>query len=92
LRLGQIESVAQDRLAQLVQRSEWHFQLGLDPGDLQYPTARRLAGAVVHEGGLAYSGLTAQCQDSALAGPNTIQHVVERPTLACPPPKGGYSW
>jgi hypothetical protein len=40
--------VVEPRHAQLVERRERHFQLGLDSGDPDDPAADRLASAVVH--------------------------------------------
>jgi hypothetical protein len=80
--------VIQHRPTQLVQRCKRHLQLGLDAGNLSDSTARRLPGAIVHQSGLAYSGLSAHDQDCTLALTNAIQHRVERCPLAAPAPEG----
>jgi DNA-binding IclR family transcriptional regulator len=69
--------LSEHRSAELVQRRKRHLQLGLDSLNLNKSTARRLASALVHQGGLADSGLTPQHEDRALTLTKAVQHAVQ---------------
>ena len=63
--------------AELVQRREWHFHLGLHAGDLYEATARRLARTAAQQRRLADPRLTPDDRHGTLAATDSVQHAVE---------------
>ena len=67
--------------AQLMQRGEGQFHLGLHTRGACYPAARRIRGQVVKQRGLAYTRFARHHQCLTLTGANCGHEPVERVAL-----------
>ena len=70
--------VVEHRRAQLVERREREFHLGLDPGDRHDPAVGGPIGEVVQEGALAHARVPMDHESAALPTAQRVEEAVER--------------